>query len=64
MRYSSKLEVLEALKQTGRLLRLVVIAGGLDASWRGVAGEGRGGRRHNKARAFHQKVAAHPLLLP
>lgn len=56
VRYSSKLEVLEALKKTGRVLRLVVIAGGLEATGLGGGAESRGNRRYNKARAFHQKV--------
>ena len=59
VRYSSKCEVLELLKQTKKVLRLVVIAGGLKAphipnTW---------GKRYHKARVFHSKVSK-PISIP
>ena len=59
LRFCSKLEVLELLKKTGRVLQLTVIAGGLLSTPLPPPHppQGKVEMRYQKARAFHSKAS-------
>lgn len=59
VRYSSKLEVLELMKCTGRKLNLVLISGGLNSTiTTGISRQNAAEHRYEKAKSFHQQVTS------
>ena len=58
VRYSSKMEALELLKETGPVLQLVVVAGGIHSADRDqlLDAEGTENEKQRKAKVFHDKV--------
>ena len=56
VRYASKFDVLDVLKSTKKILRLVVIAGGLKAPPLPHTGH-KMESRYQKAKVFHSKVS-------
>ena len=67
------MEVLELMKRSGRVLHVMVVAGGLSPSPAGLSSEGGGKnpvisrekveKKHYKAKAFQSKVCQHSLVL-
>lgn len=57
VRYSTKLEVLELIKRTGRKLRLVLVSGGLHSTiTTRISRQNAAEHRYDKAKSFHQQV--------
>lgn len=57
VRYSSKCEVLELMKHTGRKLHLVLISGSVSSTVTArVPQQETAGHRYDKAKSFHQQV--------
>lgn len=58
VRYSTKFEVLELMKTTGKKLRLVLISGGLNATiTTGISRQHAAEHRYKTAKSFHQQVS-------
>jgi len=59
VRYSTKFEVLELIKRTGKKLRLVLISGGLNSTiTTGISRQNAAKQRYEKAKSFHQQVGS------
>lgn len=57
VRYSTRFEVLELMKRTGRKLNLVLISGGLNSTiTTGISRQNVAEHRYEKAKSFHQQV--------
>lgn len=57
VRYSTKFEVLDLMKRTGRKLKLVLISGGLNSTiMTAISRQNTAEHRYEKAKSFHQQV--------
>lgn len=57
VRYSTKFEVLELVKRTGKKLNLVLISGGINSPiTTGISRQNAAEHRYEKAKSFHQQV--------
>ena len=59
VRYSTKFEVLDLVKRTGRKLKLVLISGGLNSTiTTAISRQNAAEHRYEKAKSFHQQVTS------
>ena len=64
VRYSTKFEVLDLIKRTGRKLKLVLISGGLNSTiTTAIPRQNAAEHRYEKAKSFHQQVISLYLLV-
>ena len=60
VRYSTKFEVLDLMKRTGRKLKLVLISGGLNPTiMTTISRQNAAEHRYEKAKSFHHQVISH-----